>query len=159
MTLCIAGIDCGITGGLAFYFPSRPDLISVEDIPAAGGVIDAVTLAQRLEQLKPDFCIIEAVGAMPGQGVSSTFKFGVTYGIIRGVVLTCRVPTYLVTPGKWKRYYNLSADKDEARAAAISFWPSSTHFARKKDHNRAEAALLARYGAEVIARKIAGDAA
>ena len=154
---CIMAIDPGSdSGAIAFYFPSRPDLISAEDMPCADHVVDAVTLSSRIEQMRPDMCVIEAVGAMPGQGVSSTFKFGVSFGIARGVVLASRVPLHIVSPVKWKKHFGLiGKDKDASRGQAISFWPSSAHFARKKDHGRAEAALLARYGAEKIWRQVA----
>ena len=151
---CILGIDPGAdSGAIAFYFAAHPEIISAEDMPCADHSVDAVTLAARIEQMRPDMCVIEAVSAMQGWGVSSTFKFGVSYGIIRGVVLACRVPLHFVTPGRWKKYHGLTSDKDESRAKALSLWPSSTDFSRKKDHGRAEAALLARYGAETIWRR------
>ncbi len=148
---CILGIDPGATSGaLAFYFPAFSSQISAEDMPTADKCVDAVTLAYRIEQMRPDMCVIESVSAMQGWGVSSTFKFGVSYGMIRGVVLAQKVPLHFVAPGRWKKHFGLSTDKDESRALALSLWPSSPHFMRKKDHGRAEAALLARYGAEKL---------
>lgn len=147
---CIMGVDPGLSGAMAFYFPSHPELIAAEDVPVAGGEIDVATLAQRVRQMAPTSAMIEHVGAMPGQGVSSTFRFGVVFGAIRGVVSALGIPTCLVAPTRWKKHFRLSRDKDEARALALRLWPTSEHFSRKKDHGRAEAALLARYGAEVI---------
>jgi hypothetical protein len=147
---CIIGIDPGISGAIAFYFPSRPDLIAVEDLPVAGGEIDAATLARRIAQMTPTFAAVEQVHAMPRQGVSSTFKFGCAYGAIRGVVSALGIATHLVTPGRWKKHFRLSADKEQARALALRLWPGSEHFSRKKDHGRAEASLLARFGAETL---------
>jgi hypothetical protein len=147
---CILGIDPGASGAIAFYFPSRPELVSAEDVPLAGGEIDAATLARRINQLRPTMAVIEQVGAMPKQGVSSTFKFGTAYGAVRGVVQALGVPMHLVTPGRWKKHFRLDADKEKARALAICLWPASRHFERKKDHGRAEAALLARFGAETL---------
>lgn len=155
---CILGIDPGASGAIAFYFPSRPELVSAEDVPLAGGEIDAATLARRINQLRPTMAIIEQVGAMPKQGVSSTFKFGTAYGTVRGVVQALGVPMHLVTPGRWKKHFRLDADKEKARALAIRLWPASCHFERKKDHGRAEAALLARFGAETLLPMI-GEAA
>lgn len=155
---CILGIDPGASGAIAFYFPSRPELVSAEDVPLAGGEIDAATLARRINQLRPTMAIIEQVGAMPKQGVSSTFKFGTAYGTVRGVVQALGVPMHLVTPGRWKKHFRLDADKEKARALAIRLWPASRHFERKKDHGRAEAALLARFGAETLLPMI-GEAA
>lgn len=148
--ICILGVDPGVSGAVAFYFPARPDLIAAEDVPVAGGEIDAATLAQRINQLAPSVAIIEQVGAMPKQGVSSTFKFGMAYGTVRGVVQALGIPMHLVTPTRWKKHFRLDADKEKARALALRLWPETRHFSRKKDHGRAEAALLARFGAETI---------
>lgn len=147
---CILGIDPGASGAIAFLFPSRPDLIGVEDVPLAAGLIDAATLARRIRQMAPTLAMIEQVGPMPKQGVSSTFKFGAAYGAVQGVVAALEIPVHFVTPGRWKKHFRLSADKEEARALAIRFWPGSQHFERKKDHGRAEAALIARFGAETL---------
>lgn len=147
---CLLGIDPGASGAIAFFFPSRPELIAAEDVPLAAGDIDAGTLARRINQMRPTMAVIERVGPMPQQGVSSTFKFGTAYGTVRGVVLALGIPTHLVTPSRWKRHFRLNADKEQARALALQLWPASRHFERKRDHGRAEAALLARYGAEVL---------
>jgi hypothetical protein len=79
---------------------------------------------------------------------SSTFKYGVAYGALRTVVALCNIPYRLVTPGKWKNHFGLDSDKEKSRALALQFWPGCGFFSRKKDHGRAEAALIARYGAE-----------
>lgn len=147
---CIMGIDPGASGAISFYFPARPDLIAVNDMPLVAGEIDAAELARSIAQFLPTLAIIEQVGAMPKQGVSSTFKFGMSYGIARGVVAALGVSTHLVTPGRWKKHFRLDSDKEKARALAIRLWPKSGHFSRKKDHGRAEAALLARFAAETM---------
>lgn len=150
MTALILGIDPGVTGGLAFFFPEYPARILAEDIPVAAGEVDVDTLVARIRQLGPTAAVIERVAARPGQGVSSTFKFGQAYGALRAVCVAMAVPTYVVTPGTWKKHYRLDGDKERSRALAIQFWPGAGCFARKKDHGRAEAALLARYGAEKL---------
>jgi crossover junction endodeoxyribonuclease RuvC len=66
---CILGIDPGISGAIAFYFPEFPERVGTEDMPIAGGDVDANTLSRRLTIMAPDICIMERVGAMPGQGV------------------------------------------------------------------------------------------
>jgi crossover junction endodeoxyribonuclease RuvC len=147
---CILGIDPGISGAVAFYFPAMPDKIAVDDMPTAAGDVDPATLAQRISQMRPDLAIIERVHSMPRQGVSSTFRFGSSFGCAIGVVAALGVPTHFVSPGRWKRHYAIGSDKEQARALALRLWPASIHFGRKRDHNRAEAALLARYGAEVL---------
>ena len=147
-SLCIMGCDPGISGAIAFFFANAPHMVSAEDMPVCAGDVDAATLADRIKQMRPDLAIIERVHAMPKQGVSSTFRFGQSYGTIIGVVVALQIPVRFVTPGKWKRTFNLPADKEAARAMALQTWPArSKLFSRKRDHNRAEAALLAKFGA------------
>ena len=152
MSVCIMGIDPGAaSGGIAFYFPSHPQLITAEDMPTAAGHVDVATLAMRTEQMRPALAVIEMVGAMPGQGVASTFHFGKSYGAIIGVVATLKIPTHFVAPTKWKRHYGLSKDKELSRARALELWPARAKlFSKKKHHNCAAAAILARYGADVV---------
>jgi crossover junction endodeoxyribonuclease RuvC len=147
---CVAAFDPGSSSGAgAFYFPSHPDRIAAEDLPVVAGQVDAATLAARLKQMRPDAAVIERVAAMPRQGVSSTFKFGTAYGIIQGVIATLEIPVHFVAPGRWKKHFGLTADKEQSRARALQLWPArSDLFGRKKDHGRAESALLARYFAE-----------
>ncbi len=149
---CILGGDPGLTGALAFYFPETPELVTAEDIPVVGHEIDAAALARRLVQMRPTVAVIEAVGARPGQGVSSMFKFGQAYGTLLGVIAACGIPLYRTPPTRWKKHFQLGADKEQARARAIAFWPSSAAFARKKDHGRAEAALIAKFASEVLVK-------
>ena len=90
--------------------------------------------------------MIEKVGAMPKQGVSSTFKFGKVYGEIIGVVTANNFRLDYVAPGVWKRTFGLSKDKELSRRKATELFPQHRHnLARKKDHNRAEALLIAEY--------------
>jgi crossover junction endodeoxyribonuclease RuvC len=143
--LPILGVDPGVTGGIAFLFANR---VVAEDIPTAGGEVDVDTLVRRVREMQPALAIIERANAMPKQGVSSTFKYGVAYGALRTVVALCNIPYRLVTPGKWKNHFGLDRDKEKSRALAIQFRPGCGFFSRKKNHGRAEAALIARYGAE-----------
>jgi hypothetical protein len=149
---CILGVDPGVSGATAFYFPTAPERVAVEDMPTVAREVDTATLAQRIGQMAPDLAIVELVNAMPKQGVVSTFRFGVSYGAVRGVISAIGVPVHLVAPSRWKRHFGLNAEKEAARGLALRFWPTSEHFGRKKDHGRAEAALLARYGAERVLR-------
>jgi crossover junction endodeoxyribonuclease RuvC len=147
---CILAIDPGLTGGVALYFPAQ-DAITAEDMPVVGGDVDVATLSARIAQMKPDLAIVELVASRPGQGVASVFRFGVGFGMVRGVVAASGVPMHLVTPAKWKRHFGLDSDKEKARALALRLWPTRADlFSRKKDHGRAEASLLARYAAERI---------
>jgi hypothetical protein len=145
---CILAVDPGLTGAIAFLFPAQ-DAITVDDMPVAGGDVDAATLFARIAQMRPDVAIVELVASRPGQGVASVFKFGCGFGMVRGVIAASGVPLHLVSPAKWKRHFCLDADKENSRALALRLWPSrSDIFGRKRDHGRAEAALLARYFAE-----------
>ena len=148
---CILGVDPGISGAIAFYFSDTPNRIAVEDVPVVAGEISAHLLADRIKAHGPSIAIIERVGAMPGQGVSSMFGFGVSFGQARGVIGALNIPLHYVTPSKWKKHFHLPADKEEARKLALHLFPAcATSFARKKVHGRAEAALIARYGFETL---------
>jgi hypothetical protein len=86
---------------------------------------------------------------MPKQGVSSTFKFGASYGAVLGVLAALKIRTVLVSPTTWKRHFALDSDKEKSRALALrTFAQTPEHCARKKDDGRAEAALLALFGAK-----------
>ena len=146
---CILGIDPGISGAVAFYFPQE-GRVSVYDTPVAGNQVDGAGLAHLINKYNPDVAMIEAVHSMPGQGVSSTFKFGMAYGIAIGTVAASMIPYHLVSPARWKKHFHLTSDKDQSRALAIQFWPENKNFGRKKDNGRAEAALLARFCFETI---------
>jgi len=143
---CIVAVDPGISGAIAFLFPEAPERVIAEDMPVAAGDVDATTLANRIAARAPTLAIVERVSAMPKQGVSSTFRFGRAYGTALGVIGALKVPLILVTPAKWKGHFRLSADKEQSRALALRTFPAcAEQFQRKKDHGRAEAALLALY--------------
>lgn len=128
------------------------EILSCFDIPTIGeGTqrrIDAANLADTIREHGPyAFAIVEHVGARPGQGVSSMFRFGQAYGTILGVIGALAIPVRHVSPAKWKKALGLNSDGEASRARAIETWPAHADlFARKKDHNRAEAALLGLYG-------------
>jgi hypothetical protein len=139
------GIDPGLTGAVAIV-DLKGDLIDVYDMPVVDRQVNAVELALTFDTFPADEQIvaIERVGSMPGQGVASTFRFGVSYGIVVGVVGALGHRTLHPTPAKWKADMGLTADKERSRKAAIDRWPKRAEFfARKKDDGRAEAALLA----------------
>lgn len=160
MTRLILGIDPGLTGAIA-ALDHNGALIDATDLPTiligkgGGSVkrqISAAGLAEHLRWvtgriMDDTLVIIERVAAMPKQGASSTFSLGDTSGCIRGVVATLGLPISYVTPAQWKKHFGLGTDKEEARARATLLYPAA-ELTRKKDHNRAEAILLARYGLE-----------
>ena len=106
-------------------------------------------LAEQLRVYQPDVAWIERVHSMPGQGSASSFSFGMSYGMARGVLAALQVPVSLVTPNEWKKHFRLGSDKNEARLIASRLFPASAmFFSRVKDDGRAEAALLALFGAQ-----------
>ena len=146
----VLGVDPGITGAVALV---RDGHLAVEDIPTMGDgkrrIINATGLADIVRRWSPTLAILERVHAMPKQGVSSSFRFGQSLGTIEGVLATLIISVRYVTPAGWKRHYRLPADKDAARLAAIQRYPHiADRLARKKDHNRAEALLIANWGTE-----------
>ena len=84
---------------------------------------------------------------MPGQGVTSMFNFGQTFGAIKGVCAALKLPIYFVRPSKWKKYFELiNSSKDSSRTKAIEMYPSiSDQLAKKKDVNKSDAILIARF--------------
>ena len=91
--------------------------------------------------------IIEQVSAMPGQGVTSMFNFGQSYGILKGICSAMQLPMIFVRPAKWKKYFNLiNSQKDASRARAIEIFPYfSSKLSKKKDSNKADAILIASF--------------
>lgn len=146
----ILGVDPGVTGGLALLAGTT---IESWDIPTVAGEIDVDTLIEILRTAAPDMTVIERASARPGQGVSSTFKFGMAFGMLRAIVAAREIPHHFVTAATWKKHFRLDADKEKARALAIQFWPGCGLFGLKKSHGKAEASLIARYGAEVLWRR------
>ena len=91
--------------------------------------------------------IIEQVSAMPGQGVTSMFNFGQSFGILKGICSAMRLPMYFVRPTRWKKYFNLlNSEKDASRTRAIEIFPYfSSQLSKKKDSNKADAILIASF--------------
>lgn len=146
---CILGLDPGMTGACAFFFPVTPNRIAVEDMPVTDKQVVPAALARMIERFAPTHAYVEAVHSMPRDGHQAAFKFGRSFGTALGVLGALDVPMTLVTPQTWKRAYRLGGEdaKERARATAQRLFPASVeHFQRIKDHNRAEAALIALYG-------------
>lgn len=111
----IVAIDPGLKGGIAISGSSP----TARPLPLAGKELDLVTLAAWIESAAPHLAVIEKVGAMPGQGVSSTFKFGKGFGALLGICAALQVPVELVTPQRWKRLILAGTKKD--KSAAIDY--------------------------------------
>lgn len=151
----IVGIDPGYTGAIAFLTSSG---VEINDMPVAPNTkgkleLDLFGLGQLLIPSRSgrNIAILEQVSAMPGQGVSSTFRFGEGYGALKMALIGHGYELHLVTPARWKKHFGLSKDKGVSRGLASRRFPKSSHlFTRVKDDGRAEAALIALYGAENI---------
>jgi Holliday junction resolvasome RuvABC endonuclease subunit len=152
------GVDIGIAGAAAVIevvdgidgIP--PKFIDVIDIPILGTAaktrVDAIGLHNWIETHHPDFAGVERAGSMPKQGVASAFKYGRAAGTVEAVIACCGISMVLVEPSKWKRAFHLNSDKEASRQLAIQLFPHAhDRLARKKDHQRAEAMLLALYAA------------
>jgi crossover junction endodeoxyribonuclease RuvC len=150
----ILGIDPGISGGLAIVDASTavPSLIDTIDIPVIGSGakerVDVIGVRTWIELHCPDLALIERAQAMPQQGASSGFKYGTATGAIEATITLCSIPLEIVEPSMWKRAFRLPGkDKEAARQRALEIFPDShALLARKRDHGRAEAALIALYG-------------
>ena len=155
--MLIIGIDPGISGSICFFQDGK--IIDVVEMPTmtegkknkkqvnGSQIFNEIT--DRIKKLdKKDIkVIIEQVSAMPGQGVTSMFNFGQSFGILKGICSAMQLPMYFVRPAKWKKYFNLiNSEKDASRTKAIEIFPYfSVHLSKKKDSNKADAILIASF--------------
>lgn len=156
-TRAILAIDPGLTGALALYSPSVGDL-TVEDVPTLRvgkrSVVDFYSLARIIDNWSAASPIVwlEYVSASPQMGVTSAFRFGETYGLLTGICAAHFLTINTVTPPVWKLAMKAKGEKDESRARAMALHPRYVDlFRRIKDHGRADAALIALYGASRLA--------
>jgi len=153
--MIIIGIDPGISGAISVIENKR--ILEVYDTPT---MIDGkknkrqinsaqVTniIRERINSGKEVVVVVEHVNAMPGQGVTSMFNFGQSFGVIKGICAALSLPIYFVRPTKWKKHFNLiKTNKDASRTKVIEVYPEiSNKLYRKKDTNRADAILIALY--------------
>lgn len=144
------GIDPGLSGALAIVetINDVPVLVDVIDMPSTGtgakARVDIIAAAQWIAKHAPSTALVERAQAFPGQGASSGFSYGRAVGAIEAAVTLCSIPMILVEASAWKRKLHLPGkDKEAARQKALQLFPSQhALLARKKDHNRAESALL-----------------
>ena len=155
MKKIILGFDPGQTGAVAAFDGERIeaviDMTTMTRLHGKGNQVDPYTLATALIDLcagREATAVLEAVSAMPGQGVTSTFHFGESVGVVLGVLGALQIPVRMVTPAKWKKAAGLlGRDKDAARTLAIQLHPEvADQLARKKDTGRADAVGIARFG-------------
>tara|TARA_B100000902_G_scaffold230068_1_gene218275 strand:- start:957 stop:1451 length:495 start_codon:yes stop_codon:yes gene_type:complete len=155
--MLIIGIDPGISGSICFFGDGK--IIDIIEMPTmAEGKknkrqVNGSQIYNEISKRVKNFdkqnirVIIEQVSAMPGQGVTSMFNFGQSYGILKGICSAMQLPMYFVRPAKWKKYFNLlNSEKDASRTKAIEIFPYfSSQLSKKKDSNKADAILIASF--------------
>ena len=156
--MIVVGIDPGLSGAIAILENNR--VLNIFDMPVmAEGKknkrqLNSAQLVSIIKDgTKPESeiaVVVEQVNAMPGQGVTSMFNFGQTFGAIKGVCAALELPIFFVRPSKWKKHFELiNSSKDSSRTKVIEMYPSlSSQLAKKKDVNKSDAILIARFYSE-----------
>ena len=155
--MLIIGIDPGISGSICFFKDGK--ILDVIEMPTmtegkknkrqVNGSQIYNEILKRVKKVEKQEIrvVIEQVSAMPGQGVTSMFNFGQSFGILKGICSAMQIPMYFVRPAKWKKYFNLiNSEKDASRTRAIEIFPYfSTQLSKKKDSNKADAILISSF--------------
>ena len=154
--MLIIGIDPGISGSICFFEDGK--ILEVIEMPVmtegkknkkqVNGAQIYNEFSKRINNKDNEIrVVIEQVSAMPGQGVTSMFNFGQSFGILKGICSAMQLSMYFVRPAKWKKYFNLiNSEKDASRTKAIEIFPYfSSNLSKKKDSNKADAILIASY--------------
>ena len=154
--MLIIGIDPGISGSICFFENGK--ILDVIEMPTmtdgkknkrqVNGSQIYNEITKRVNKSERQIrVVIEQVSAMPGQGVTSMFNFGQSFGILKGICSAMHLPVYYVRPAKWKKYFNLiNSEKDASRTRAIEIFPYfSSQLSKKKDNNKADAILIASF--------------
>ncbi len=154
--MLIIGIDPGISGSICFFEDGK--ILEVIEMPVmnegkknkkqVNGAQIYNEFLKRINRKDDEIrVVIEQVSAMPGQGVTSMFNFGQSFGILKGICSAMQLPMFFVRPAKWKKYFNLiNSQKDASRTRAIEIFPYfSTQLSKKKDSNKADAILIASF--------------
>ena len=151
----VIGIYPGLSGAIAILEEKK--VISIIEMPVmAEGKknkrqLDSAQLVtiikENIKASEEVAVVVEQVNAMPGQGVTSMFNFGQSFGVIKGICAAMQLPMYLVRPAKWKKYFNLlKTEKEASRTKAIEIFPQISHMlSKKKDVNKADAILIASF--------------
>ena len=155
--MLIIGIDPGISGSICFLedgiikdvleMPTMIEGKKNKKQVNGSQIYNEISCRIKTYEKKNIKVVIEQVSAMPGQGVTSMFNFGQSFGILKGICSAMQLPIYFVRPAKWKKYFNLiNSEKDASRTRAIEIFPYfSSNLSKKKDSNKADAILLASY--------------
>ena len=155
--MLIIGIDPGVSGSICFFQNGKiEDVIDMPTMAEGKKNKKQVNGSQIFNEISKRIIgmdrenikvVIEQVSAMPGQGVTSMFNFGQSFGILKGICSAMQLPMYFVRPAKWKKYFNLiNSEKDASRTKAIEIFPYfSGNLSKKKDNNKADAILIASF--------------
>ena len=155
--MLVIGIDPGISGSICFF--QDGEIKDVVEMPTmiegkknkkqVNGSQIFNEISEKIKNMnkKNIKVVIEHVTAMPGQGVTSMFNFGQSFGILKGICSAMQLSVFFVRPAKWKKYFNLiNSEKDASRTRAIEIFPYySSNLSKKKDSNKADAILIASY--------------
>ena len=153
--MIIFGIDPGVSGAISVL--ENKKIIDIYDMPTmidgkknkkqVNGSQVTNIIKERLSSEKEIIVVVEHVNAMPGQGVTSMFNFGQSFGMIKGICAAMQLPIFFVRPAKWKKYFDLiNTQKDASRAKVIEIFPKvSSILSKKKDANKADAILIASF--------------
>ena len=154
----IIGIDPGLSGGIAILEDNKVrgmfDMPVMSDGKKNKRQLNSALLSQIIKENIKDsedpVVVVEQVNAMPGQGVTSMFNFGQTFGAIKGICAALSLPIFFVRPAKWKKHFELiNSSKDASRTKAIEMYPLiAEKLSKKKDVNKSDAILIARYYSE-----------
>ena len=148
------GIDPGKKGGVA-VIKDLTDERMVEVYPYSDDTLKAACKEISSRGADNAFCVVEKVGAMPKQGVTSTFNFGKSFGYILGVLEANGIPYQLISPQRWKKHFSLNNDKNKSIQTAKRLFPSvsllPTDRCRVESDGMAEALLMAEF-----ARRMSG---
>jgi len=157
--MIIIGIDPGVSGAICIL--NNGIIVNIHEMPTmidgkknkkqVNGAEVVNIFLDEIKNEKDVKVVIEHVNAMPGQGVTSMFNFGQSFGVLKGICSALRLPINFVRPAKWKKHYNLiGTNKDASRTKAIELFPNiSSEMSRKKDSNKADAVLIAKYFEEI----------
>ena len=155
--MLVIGIDPGISGSICFFENGK--VVEVLEMPTMtdgkknkrqvngsqiyNEILDRIITIEK-QKIR---VVIEQVSAMPGQGVTSMFNFGQSFGILKGICSAMQLPMYFIRPTKWKKYFGLlNSEKDASRTKAIEMFPYfSSQLSKKKDSNKADAILIASF--------------
>ena len=155
--MLIIGIDPGISGGICFFEDGQVKEILDMPTMAEGKknkrqingrqIFNEISSRIDSYSLENINVVVEQVSAMPGQGVTSMFNFGQSFGVIKGICSAMQLPIFFVRPAKWKKHFNLiNSQKDASRTRVIEMFPNiSSILSKKKDANKADAILIASY--------------